>query len=158
MMHKPLVPEELHRGGSLALRSLARACLVAADRTVNQQLSVTDAMRRRGWSDDRVAPLLTRAASSPTSTTSAAALGQVGMSLVSSLIPVSAAAGLIDRALQVSLDGEGSVSVPSLSLPTADFVGQGAPIPVAQGTSASVTVSPHKLSVITTATRELLER
>jgi hypothetical protein len=41
-------------------------------------------------------------------------------------------------------------SVPTLTMPLADFVGQGKPIPVAQGTSSSgVVLEPHKLAVIT---------
>jgi subtilisin family serine protease len=60
--------------------------------------------------------------------------------------------------LTLQFGGAAQISVPSIALPVADFVGEGAPIPVRQATtSTGPTLTPFKFAVITTLTREMME-
>jgi Phage capsid family len=132
-----------------AMVSLARACLDVAR-------SVHDRSGKSQW-DDRVAGLLTRAASAPTSLANAQALRTVALSFVASLVPVSAAAAVIARSLQLTFDNAAQISVPALTLPTAAWTGEGAPIPVVQGVSAAgALVDPYKLAIIVALTGEMI--
>jgi hypothetical protein len=73
------------------------------------------------------------------------------------LVPTSAGADLLARGIGLNFDGAASISVPGITIPTGDFVAEGAPIPaVAAVTSAGPTLSPHKLAVITSLTGEMM--
>jgi hypothetical protein len=59
--------------------------------------------------------------------------------------------------LRLTFDGAGAISIPTLSVPLANFVGQGQAIPVVQGvTSIQATLEPHKFGVITEVSNEML--
>jgi hypothetical protein len=132
------------------MRSLARAALTAAR-------SVCDPLAKdSSWRDDRNVPLLTRAAQQPTSTTDAAALMTVTMHLVESLQPVSAAAQVIARSLGLTFDHATQLSIPAVSIPAANWVGEGRPIPVQQGATSGMLLDPHKVAVIVVLTNEML--
>lgn len=77
-----------------------------------------------------------------------------------SLQPLSIYAGLTAKGNRFTFGRAGVVKVPR-RLPTpnlaGDFVGEGDPIPVKQGALTSVTLTPHKLAVISTFTRELAQ-
>jgi hypothetical protein len=132
-----------------SMRSLARAC-VEVCRTVG------GAPGRTSSRDDRVVPLLTRAAQVPTSTTDAAALMTVAMHFIETLVPVSAAAQVIARSLGLSFDNATQLSVPAVAIPAAKFVGQGKPIPVVQGETTSMLIDPYKIAVIVVVTGEMI--
>jgi Phage capsid family len=109
------------------------------------------------WPHDRDIDLVLRAPVTPSSTTNTAALARVAYAFVDALVPVSAAAALVARSLQLNFDGAASIIIPSLTLPLADFVGQRNAIPVTQGTSsAGVTLSPFKMAVIVGLTGEMM--
>lgn len=62
--------------------------------------------------------------------------------------------------LRVTFDRMGAVRLPGRTTRTlgGSFVGEGAPIPVKQAVLTSILISPFKLGVITTMTRELAQR
>ena len=133
-----------------ALTSMARACL-------NIARGAHDRFAKSSWPDDRACELLTRAASTPASLANTAPLQQLAWHFVASLVPVSAAAAVIARSLQLSFDGVAQINVPSLTLPYATWLGEGMPIPTVQGSSApGATVEPYKLAVIVGLSNEMI--
>jgi hypothetical protein len=145
-----------------AVGSLARACVAVARSAsdLNSKKELAGDYARRTWRDDRTCELVLRAASSPATTTTAgwaAELAQIRTAFVAALTPVSAGADLLGRALQLSFDGAGKITVPGLTIPPAKFVRQGAPIPVGQGTSsAGPTLEPYLFGSIVSLTSEML--
>lgn len=111
---------------------------------------------RRQWNDRNI-DLVLRAAVSPATIAGNPALAQVAVAFLETLVPVSAGADLLNRGIGLNFAGAASIKVPGIAVPTADFVGEGLPIPVVIApTSAGPTLSPHKLAVITTLTGEML--
>jgi hypothetical protein len=79
------------------------------------------------------------------------------MAFAEALVPVSASAALIARSLQLEFDHNAEIRVPGLTLPHAAFIGEGAAIPVVQGTSAiDAVLDPYKLMTIVHLTGETL--
>jgi hypothetical protein len=106
---------------------------------------------------DEVGELLTRAAVTPTTLANAPGLAQLTYRFVEALKPTSASAAVIAQSLQLSFDGAAQISVPGLSIPAAAWVGEGAPIPVQNGTSsATAQLTPFKLAVIVALSNEML--
>ena len=133
-----------------ALTSLVRAC-------VNVARKVRDRFAKSAWPDDRHADLIIRAASTPATLADTAALQQVALYFVASLVPVSAAAAVIARSLQLSFDRAAQISVPALTLPNAAWLGEGQAIPVVEGTSTrGALIDPYKLGVIVPLTGEMV--
>jgi hypothetical protein len=100
---------------------------------------------------------VTRAAVSPTSTTSASALAQITQAFLATLVPFSAAADLLERGLALSFGGAAAITVPAIVPTTAGFVGEGAPIPMRQyQTNPGVTLRPCKLGTLTSLTGEMM--
>jgi hypothetical protein len=118
---------------------------------------VNDRNSKTRWPNDRAVELLTRAATTPTTFAGATALHQIALHFVASLVPVSAAAAVIARSLQLTFDQAAQLSVPALTLPHAAWLGEGLPIPVVQGTSsAGALVDPYKLVMIAALTGEMV--
>jgi hypothetical protein len=137
---------------SAALTSIVRASIAVATR----HLAAFGAPGKT-FPHDRDVDMILRAPSSPASTTNTPQLAHIAYAFVAALVPVSAAAALIDRSLKLNFDGAASISVPNLTLPNADFVGQGKPIPVVMGASSSgVLLEPHKLATIIALSGEML--
>lgn len=102
----------------------------------------------RSCPNDHAAALITRAASSPTTTTTGPdLLGQLAGSFLSGLAPQSAAARLFAQFVQLNFDGVYQFSIPYASTsPAPIFIGEGLPFPVAQGVTNSAIVGPtHKM-------------
>jgi hypothetical protein len=60
--------------------------------------------------------------------------------------------------MQVRFAGANTISLPTIAIGSATFVGQGKPIPVVQfATAAGVSFIPHKLALISVLTREMIE-
>ena len=97
-----------------------------------------------------------RAAVSPATIASSPALAAFATAFLAALVPQSAGADLLRRGLSLEFGGNASIHVPSLSIPAADFVGEGEAIPVAEAPGTDVWLSPHKLAVIAIATSEML--
>jgi hypothetical protein len=135
-----------------ALRSVARAALHAC-RVAGKQPNG----ERHPWRDDAaIDGLLTRSAVSPTTLAATTALQQVRVHFLPSLVPVSAAAAVLGQSLQFGFDGAASLSFPAVSLPTAGWIAESSSIPVLQGTTSSVTLTPFKIAAILVLTREMI--
>jgi hypothetical protein len=111
-----------------AVRSISRATIAAAAHKL-------DSNRPRQWRDDPDVEFILRAATSPTSLTSAPVLAPVTTQFLASLQPLSAGAQLLDMGIGLSFDGTGSISLPTLSNIYADWVAELAAIPSRAGTS-----------------------
>jgi hypothetical protein len=117
---------------------------------------------KRAFGDDRGVQTILRAASSPASTTTAgwaSELAHVTTLFLASLVGASAGVELLGRGIQLRFAGDGSISLPTIAIGSgATFIGQGKPIPVVSfPTSAGVKLEPHKLALIATLTREMVE-
>jgi hypothetical protein len=135
-----------------ALTSVARAALWSA-RSWGKSGGI-----KNPWPDDAAVNWLQRSPVSPTRIQDITALTQVRVHFLPSLVPQSAAAAILSAAIGFSFDGVASISVPSMSIPTAGFIGEGQAIPVLDGTtSANVPITPAKLAALITLTREMIE-
>jgi hypothetical protein len=146
-----------------AMGTLVRSVITAANAKFNPSVT-TDTFVRRRWGEGEVANIaqVLRAASAPamTSTTGwAKELGQTTFAFLANLVPLSAGADLLGRSgLQLTFDGANAISIPNVTAPLADFVAQGAPIPVVSGTSSvQAILEPHKFGCIVVLTREMVE-
>jgi hypothetical protein len=116
---------------------------------------VTEFAKR--WREDRQLDTVLRAVVSPATIASTPALAQTTVAFLATLVPVSAGADLLNRALGLSFDGAAQISVPAIAVPSSDFVAEGAPIPVQQAaTSLGPILVPHKVAVITSLTGEMM--
>jgi HK97 family phage major capsid protein len=107
---------------------------------------------------------ITRAASAPAMTTTtnwaAELVSTAILDFVESLFPNSIYPRLSSIGGRFTFGRNGIISLPRRNAtPTiaGSFVGQGAPIPVRQGAFSAVTLTPKKMAVITTLTREMAE-
>jgi HK97 family phage major capsid protein len=126
-----------------------------------------DVLQARYGADDTIKTMLdivTKSASAPATTTTtgwAAELVQTAtLDFLDSLMPLSVYPGLRDRGGRFTFGRNGIVSIPSrASTPTVagSFVAQGGAIPVRQAAFAATTLTPKKMAVITTFTREISE-
>jgi hypothetical protein len=109
----------------------------------------------RAWPHDGKAALLAKAAVSPSSTGNYPTFSVV--KTLAALAPESAAVRLFERAVKIDLDGVSSVTMPyAATWPLSGFIGEGAPAPVAQFTTASETVGPaRKILVMAAVSGEL---
>jgi hypothetical protein len=88
----------------------------------------------------------------------AGAFAITAFSFVSALVPQSAGAALLQRALQLSFSGAARISIPGIFFPSADFVAEGAAIPAVQGSSSTqAVVEPTKFAVLTVLTHEMYD-
>jgi len=150
----PLVPG---RKSDAALTALTRAVIAHGLTKIDGSQGNPARYAQRNWGDDPTLGLVLRAAVSPATLAGTPALAQVAVALLEALVPVSAGADLLARGLALRFDGAAQVSVPNIAVPVADFVGEGAPIPVVQApTSADATLLPHKLAVITLLSGEMM--
>jgi len=108
--------------------------------------------------------VVTRAATAPADTTTSGWASQLVQTSVadfmSLLIPASVYPGLSAKGLRLNFGRSGIISIPSrVATPTiaGSFVAQGAPIPVRQGAFTSTPLTPKKMAVISTFTREIAE-
>jgi hypothetical protein len=139
-----------------AVRSLVRAAIAiglnARDRNVSPS-----AILRRQWGDDRTAELVLRAAVQPATLAGNSALTQVGYAFLDALVPMSAGAALLQKGIELSLDGLASVHIPGIAPPTIGFVGEMMPIPAyTEPTSTGPTLQPYKLAALVGLSNELM--
>jgi hypothetical protein len=155
-MNKPLFPNrDFANLQSDFLRSLARAAVAVARGTLDRGINVGE-FAQKSWPDDPVVPLVLRAATSPAALSNTPALAIVATVFLESLIPISAAADLLNRGLSLRFDGAATISLPAITQPNVDFVGEGQPIPVQQLATSATTTEPHKLSSIIGLTGEMV--
>jgi len=98
-----------------------------------------------------------RAAVPPAMTTSTAGLVQHTQAFLSSLVPVSAGAALLERCTVVRWDGAASISFPSITPNEGAWIPEGGAFPVVKYLSAdSVVLTPTKIGTITSLTGEMM--
>jgi hypothetical protein len=166
---RALVPEDLHRNGSRAaaqreqaMSTLVRSVIAFAHGKLHPSVTTERLVQQRWGGNDMegIAQVL-RAASGPAMTSTigwAKELGHTTQAFLSALVPLSAAADLLNRGLQLTFDDAAAISIGTVVTPVMDFVAQGAPIPVVMGTSnVQATLEPHKFSGITVLTREVVD-
>jgi hypothetical protein len=125
-------PDALNRE---VMISLARAAIVSRD----------PARAPKFWVTDQAVKLFTRGAVSPASTANTGGVfTQFALRIVASLVPISGAAALIARSLQLQWGGRLEIRVPALTLALAGFVGEAQAINVVNG---QVTI-PAKLTPV----------
>jgi hypothetical protein len=163
-----LVPEDRFGNGharralnEMAMDSLVRACITTAHGKLNPNTSARSfAASRWGTEEANNIANVIKAASAPAMTSTAGwakELSPVVQAFLANLVPMSAGADLLGRVLALTFDGAGTINVPTVTVALADFVGQGAPIPVvSSATSIQATLEPYKFAVITTLTNEML--
>src|SRR5262249_45923644 len=131
----PLVPSpDVVRDRSVT--SLVRACIATGISSFDRKQIHPQAYAKDTW-DDHVCDMVLRAAVSPASLSGSSALARVSLAFLETLVPVSAGADLLRRGLGLNFDGAASIRVPGISIPTADFVGEGAPIPAPLATTSA---------------------
>jgi HK97 family phage prohead protease len=127
-----------------------------------------DDIRRTIYGDDEatraVVDWAVRAASAPAMTTvvgwAAELVQQIVVDFMETLMPKSVYPRLSAAGLPLNFGRNGKIVIPTRSrTPTiaGSFVGEGLPIPVRQGAFTSQTLTPKKMAVITTWTREIDE-
>ena len=147
--------EFLVRAGTV--RALARSMNVSIDEA-----------RQKIYGDDEatkvVCDLTLKAASAPAMTTvvgwAAELVQQIVADLMPALLPSAVYPSLSAQGLKLTFGRNGRIIIPTRSLtPTVagSFVGEGAPIPVRQAAFTSQTMTPKKMAVISTWTREMDE-
>jgi hypothetical protein len=151
-----IVPED--NGSSIAplVRAAIATGLGALDRNAPGKSRHEHAARRFG--NDHALNLVLRAASQPATLAGNPVLAHVVVEYLKALTPISAGADLLTRGVGLNFNGAAQLNVPGIAIPTADFVAEGAPIPVVQApTSAGTTLTPFKFAVISALTREIME-
>jgi hypothetical protein len=138
-----------------SMKSLSRAALSVGLRALSR--SQHGAQADRMLAEDRNAELITRASVQPSTLAGNPTLAQISLAFVDALVPVSAAAALINRSLRLQWDNAAEIHVPSLHVPNAAFLGEGVMIPVVNGTSSiDAILKPYKLGVATTLSGEMM--
>jgi HK97 family phage major capsid protein len=107
---------------------------------------------------------LTKTATAPATTTTSGWASQlvqtVNADFMETLYPSSVYPSISGRGLRLNFGRNGVISIPSRSAtPTiaGSFVAEGSPIPVRQGAFTSQTLTPKKMAVISTFTREIAQ-
>ena len=133
-----------------------------------QQRPTTEIINERYSGDDQTRAMfdvITKASTVPATTTLAGwaaelAAGVAQLDFIDQLMPQSVYPGLSSRGVRFTFGRNGTVSIPGrAATPTVggSFVAQGAPIPVRQAGFTAITLTPKKMGVITTATREIVQ-
>ena len=131
----------------------------------SQGQSVDD-IRQKLYGNDEVTRVVCdytlKAASAPALTTvtgwAADLVQQIYADFMQVLLPLSVYPSLAAKGLALTFGAAGRIVIPTRSLVpsiSGSFVGEGMPIPVRQGAFSSQTLTPKKLAVITTWTKEM---
>jgi hypothetical protein len=154
-MNKPFLPEDLRRERPA---TIARAVIAYSVAALKRSI-LPDEYARKTWGNDRDLELVMRAAVSPHTLINTPALTQIAKAFLETLIPASAGYDLLRRGLQLSFGGKSQISLPNITVPAADFVAEGAPIPIVTApTSAGPSLVPHKLAVGDVLTHAMVDQ
>jgi hypothetical protein len=162
------MPMPAPRPADLGLRRqvatpLVRAVLAYARAGVTPDRNPERVARSLWPRDEATLALVTRAATAPATLTTTGWSPELGQNVVSDLMvslgPASAGSELLRRCTVLSLERYASITVPALvaSATNAEFIGEGAPIPIRQlDTSKSVKLSPRKFATGFALSREII--
>lgn len=162
MNARPQIPSIQRSGGRLRPAShVERAQVLAFLHTVST--GGIDRLLSKHYPGDQITPLLvTRAAVSPISTSTATALASAAVGdYVVTLAPLSAGARLVASAMQVDLERRTEILIPTRVVTAAEagqFITEGGPIPVISPPLTGVSLVPRKIGAIAVFTRELAHR
>jgi hypothetical protein len=135
------------KGG--ADRALYRACILIAQRAKS--------FSRTKLPEDQIVDQVVRAAQDPTSMVDAPALVQVMEEFLEALVPNSAAAALFGLSTNLSFGAAGILAIHQLSdVPQAEWIAEGAPMPVVMGVSSLMSMTPYKVGTIVALTNEMM--
>jgi hypothetical protein len=136
------------KGG--ADRALYRACILIAQRAKSFG-------RMMKPPEDQIVEQVVRAAQDPTSLADTPALAQVMEEFIEALVPNSAAAALFGLSTNLSFGAAGIMAIHQLSdLPQAEWIAEGAPMPVIMGVSSLMSMLPYKVGTIVALTNEMM--
>jgi hypothetical protein len=114
----PLKPDP-EAARNQVVRSLTRAAITTGLAAIDRNIRVAEFIEKTWPEDDGVA-LVLRAATHPTTRADAPALSAISAAFLAALVPMSAGAELFGRSLNLSFGhGVGTISVPSLAIPSA---------------------------------------
>jgi len=131
------------------VRSLYRACALRVIRATEPGAT--------RWPDDPVVEMVLRAGVSPASLADTPELQGVLTEFLAGLTPYSAAAGLFALASSLTFGNAATIALPRIStLPQADWVREGAPIPVVAGMAVAVSMTPYKIGTIVALSNEMM--
>jgi Phage capsid family len=151
----PLRPDPDARRAA-AVTALTRAAIAIGLSARDKTVPARDILKRQ-WGDDHLADLVLRAAVAPSTVANTAAITQAGYAFLDVLTPMSAGADLLQRGIQVSLDGVASVHIPGIAPATVGFVAEAMPIPAyTEPTSTGPVLQPYKLAALVALTNELM--
>jgi HK97 family phage major capsid protein len=142
--------------------AIYRAVVAVLRAQFDQSNSGAEAHFERVFGRDETGRAILKAATSPASVSSSAWAGILATPTVAGFVanigPMSAASELIRRGLIMTFEN-GVVTIPGVLgvASGSGFVEEGAPIPVEQSAVTALSLSPKKLAVISTFTRELAE-
>jgi hypothetical protein len=146
-----------------AMRSLARAALAVGIHGIERSAGTSPetVLQRRAWDGDRLAKLITRAATTPANTTTAgwaAELAQVTMAFLTTLGPMSAGAALLNQCLSLTFGTSAHIRLPTITPGVAQFVSENQAIRVSQLPSGPGPIlEVYKLATICELTREMAD-
>jgi hypothetical protein len=133
-------------------RSLYRACILRAQRVRNP-----DVTRAERWPNDPVVDMVLRAAEEPTTLLGTPELHEVLAEFAEALTETSAGMSLFGISTNLSFGRAAQIALPFMTdLPQADFVAEGAPIPVVQGRSGLASLTPTKIATIVPLSNEMM--
>jgi hypothetical protein len=111
---------------------------------------------QHSWGADRVADFVSRGAVSPMDTVTGSLFARAAYEFLDALTPMSAAAALMGKGIELDIGSALSIIMPGVSIPSARFVAEGMAFPVVQEMStAPQIIAGYKLGVITSVTTEL---
>jgi hypothetical protein len=135
------------KGG--ADRALYRACVLIAQRAKS--------FGRIKAPEDPIVDQVVRAAQDPTSLVDTPALAQVMEEFLEALVPNSAAAALFGLSTNLAFGSAGIMAIHQLSdVPQAEWIAEGAPMPVVMGVSSLMSMVPYKVGTIIALTNEMM--
>lgn len=143
-IRKPFMPPSRDTQREAALTSLVKAAVLVA-------------RQGKGRNSDPQVELVLRSPVTSTTTQNASTLATIRIALIAALVPTSAAARVIAQSLKLEWDRAYQISIPGLTIPRANWVGEDKAIPVEQGeSSAGAILDPYKLATIIPMTNELI--
>jgi hypothetical protein len=138
----------------------SRALIAYAIAEKERGSAKAETVLRARFEDDRLAPIILRAATTPLTLAQADGLAQVDLidDILVLVGKVSAAAQVLQTGLVLRFGTAAQVSVPLIEADATKvgFVSEGAPIPVVAFSSLLASMSPHKEAAILVLTNEML--
>ncbi len=160
-VRKPFFPpsaDAIRRAGLTALMRTATAHVLAAERKDKGREDPVK-LAERMWPGDRDVALLTRGTvGTATTSNTSALLATLTEYFIAALAPISAAAALLAKTLQLSFDEAGTISVPAFvaTASGASFVGELRPISARSLVAQPLLLEPSSLKTITGLTEEMV--